>query len=220
MIRVNTIYQTIQGEGVKTGVPMVLLRLQGCGVGCPWCDTKETWSLGEGSPVALEDLPQGKSEAYSVAYPADIVRYICNRWKTQWVLITGGEPAEQDLTPLVEALHGAGRKVAIETSGTARGHMASGADWVCVSPKLFMPGGRVVLPDVVEAADEIKYVIGTERDIARFDDLLRGLFLRKGTVICLQPVSRSEKATALCVATVLQRGWRLSIQTHYLIGVQ
>jgi 7-carboxy-7-deazaguanine synthase len=219
MMRVNTIYQTIQGEGVKTGVPMVLLRLQGCSVGCPWCDTKETWSVGTGVPVPLDALPSGKSEVYAVAYEADIVRHICARWVTKWVLVTGGEPAEQDLAPLVAALHGAGRMVAIETSGTARGHIGSAADWVCVSPKLFMPGGRPVLPEVVEAAHEIKYVVGTRKDIARLDDLLSGLNLRKDVSICLQPVSRSPAATALCVETVQERGWRLSIQTHYLIGV-
>ena len=133
-----------------------------------------------------------------------------------WALVTGGEPAEQELAGLVSALHAEGFRVAIETSGTATGHVGAGFDWVCVSPKFGMHGGRPVITGAVWAADEVKMVIGKKADIDRLDLFLAATSFKAGArvQVCLQPVSASQEATALCVATVLDRGWRLSLQTH------
>jgi 7-carboxy-7-deazaguanine synthase len=218
---VNDLYPCLQGEGVQTGVPMYLLRLHGCPVGCPWCDTKETWHTEERNQVATLAEALGANPKFAVVEAEEVVAAIqALPAGPEWVLLTGGEPADQQLGPLIEALHDAGCKVALETSGTALGHCGAGCDWVCVSPKIGMPGGRKVRGDALVPAHEIKHVVGRAEDIQQLDKLLKehALFLREDVVICLQPVSQSEKATELCVQTAMARGWRVSLQAHKYIG--
>ena len=212
---VNDIYTCVQGEGVQTGVAMVLLRLHGCAVGCPWCDTKETWEFAKENEVSSIEDALGANPKYSPLSPTQIADYIAaNHAGPQWVLITGGEPAQFELRPLVVALHEKGLKTAIETSGTELGHLDANIDWVCVSPKLNMPGGKTVLPEALTIADEIKHVIGKQKDVAEFDQLLASVDLKENVQLCLQPVSVSPKATQICLDVVQERGWRLSVQMH------
>lgn len=218
---VNNIYTCVQGEGVQTGVAMVLLRLHGCAVGCPWCDTKETWEFGKQYEVATIDAALGATAEYVWCSAETITAYIKTHHPgPQWILLTGGEPAQFSLHPLVQQLQMAGYKVAIETSGTERGHLDAGLDWVCVSPKLEMPGGKVVLTDALASADELKHVVGRNRDIAQLDHLLTTFTPKPEMQICLQPISQSKKATQICIDTVQQRGWRLSVQMHKYLGVE
>jgi 7-carboxy-7-deazaguanine synthase len=223
VIAINDIYPTIQGEGALTGTPMVLVRLQGCSVGCPWCDTKETWQL-DSSQRAYTLEGTLKARSRWMFADADRIAAEARRQgpSIPWALVTGGEPAEQpELPSLTQSLSQHCFKVAIETSGTAP--LASSChmiDWLCVSPKLGMPGGKPVLRDVASLADEIKMVIGKATDLTTLDDFLRDLSLAPGCTISLQPVSTSAKATKLCVETCLARGWRLSLQTHKFIHVR
>lgn len=217
---INNIYTCVQGEGAQTGVAMVLLRLHGCAVGCPWCDTKETWVFGwENERNAIEDV-LGANGLYAWAESESIAEYIeSNHPGPKWVLITGGEPSQYQLGALVEALKQKGYKTALETSGTEVGHMTAPIDWVCISPKIDMPGGKEFQPKVLIQAHEIKQVIGRQRDIDRLDQLLAEHEVNPEIVISLQPVSLSDKATQLCIETVQARGWRLSLQTHKLVGL-
>ena len=80
-----------------------------------------------------------------------------------------------------------------------------------------MRGGKQIIPEVLEAADEIKMVIGKPEHIEQLEGLLGWT---DGAEICLQPISQSEKATQLCIDEVIKRGWRLSIQIHKYIGVK
>jgi len=217
---VNDIYPTIQGEGCQTGMAMVILRLHFCSVACPFCDTKETWHADPKNRVETIDLAQQNKPSFTEVHQSEIVHYITENFpRIGWILLTGGEPAEQNLLPLVGALKDAGYKIALETSGTAQGHIGAPIDWVCVSPKINMPGGKQIIGDVIEQADEIKMVIGRRRDIDLLNDLIQNHHLKNGVQICLQPVSQSGKATRLCLEMVMERGWRLSIQTHKLIDV-
>jgi 7-carboxy-7-deazaguanine synthase len=204
--RVAAVYPTVQGEGALTGTPVVLLRLQGCAVGCPWCDTKETWGHAGGSALTAAEVVARVDALASGG--------------SEWVLLTGGEPAEQDLRTLVIALRAAGLRVMLETSGTADGCLGLAFDWLCVSPKPDMPGGRPLIPAVLAEADEIKMVIGKPADVEQLDRVLALLphHLRL-KVTSLQPLSGSRKATELCVETAKARGWRLSVQTHKVIGL-
>ena len=220
MYRVNNIYTCIQGEGVLTGVPMTLLRLHGCGVGCPWCDTKETWNVSAAHKVDGIDATLGANENWCEASASELAAFIAhNHAGPQWVLVTGGEPADQDLEGLVNALHDAHLKVALETSGTANGHLWANFDWVCVSPKINMPGGKQILPAAIESADEIKMVVGKRADIDTLEGLLERCRTKPNVTICLQPVSQSPKATELCIETVQQKGWRLSAQLHKYLAL-
>jgi 7-carboxy-7-deazaguanine synthase len=253
--RVNDLYATIQGEGRMVGTPMILLRLHGCSVGCTFCDTKETWATGGVALLwrrATLEEARGSNDLW-VELDGDAVAAAVRAERdakapgVEWVLLTGGEPAEQPIRPLVRALHRAGLKVALETSGTARGHLegrsrrdhepahgtldreSDGAlaesggdscDFVCCSPKIANPGGRPILTDVVRGADEIKMVIGKASDVERFEEFIREHGLTDRSKLSLQPMSASRKATELCMAAALRLGCRVSIQTHKLIGVR
>jgi 7-carboxy-7-deazaguanine synthase len=220
---VNNFYPTIQGEGCQTGQAMILLRLQGCDVGCPWCDTKETWAAPtqRGCSRDVANFETVKADnAYYLCPPPCLAIYFRQEFpEMKWVLVTGGEPAMQDLKVLVRDLHIEGFKAAVETSGTAAGHIFAEFDWVCVSPKIGMPGGRSIIPAAVAIADEIKFPIGREADIAQLDQFLATYPLKDGVEVCLQPLSQSPKATELCIKTVLERGWRLSAQVHKYLNL-
>ncbi len=218
-----------------TGVPMALLRLHGCPVGCPFCDTKETWLVRDEDERTTLAAALGANSLFAVMSATQISEYIAITYGRhnpqehnhatrqsgpQWVLITGGEPGLQPLAELVDTLHAAGYQVAVETSGTADGVLVAGLDWVCVSPKMGMPGGRLVLPQVVAIADEIKMVIGKESDFEKLEQLLATSQLKPGVVISLQPISQSPSATRLCMDKALQTGWRLSVQVHKYLNIK
>lgn len=218
---VNNIYTCVQGEGVQTGVAMVLLRLHGCAVGCPWCDTKETWEFDKQYEVATLSEALGATPKYVWLAAEAICDYIIREHLgPKWILLTGGEPAQFDVQPLIDQFHQAGYQVAIETSGTELGHLNAGIDWICVSPKLNMPGGKIVHTAALASADELKHVVGRQRDITQLDELLTTFRPKPNLQICLQPISQSTKATQICIDTVQQRGWRLSVQIHKYIGVE
>jgi 7-carboxy-7-deazaguanine synthase len=227
----NDLYRCIQGEGAMTGTPMMLIRLQGCGVGCPWCDTKETWSLDPSLetklPRVIEDVPfemspilgtNARWASFGASDIAKAARLFRGDAGIEWALITGGEPADQDLAPLVDALHESGFQVAVETSGTAAGYQGADIDWLTVSPKFDMPGGKQILGQAIMDADEIKMVVGVQGDI---DTLLRMIDLYPlgcDAVVSVQPVSESVKARNLCVQASFRHGWRVSVQTHKIMG--
>lgn len=218
---VNNIYTCVQGEGVQTGVAMVLVRLHGCAVGCLWCDTKETWEFETANERSTLSDVMGQDGRFAWADSKTITAYIQEQHPgPRWILLTGGEPADYPLETLVNTLQKQGYQVAIETSGTAVGHVNSGADWICVSPKIGMPGGKPLLSEALIVADEIKHVVGKTADIDKLDHILNSLHLKKHVVICLQPISQGKKATQLCLDIVQERGWRLSIQLHKYIGIE
>ncbi len=201
IVKVNTIYPTIQGEGRLAGVPMVLIRLQGCSVGCTFCDTKETWD-----PVTWDDMsPEDLAATILKDYP-----------RFEWIMLTGGEPLEQEIAPLVRALQGKGFRVCLETSGTVLGDLDRiTVDWVSVSPKFHKELDHRVLG----LADEIKTVIGRQQDIDDMKDLIGELGVdTTGVIISLQPMSQGKKAIRICVEAVLANPeWRLSLQMHKYI---
>ena len=127
-----------------------------------FCDTKETWAFREADRRETLAEALGQNGHWASVPLEDIVAAVKQEaiGGTSWVLITGGEPATQQLRPLVAALHGAGFAVALETSGTREGHLQpkgepeddGGADHVTVSPKLGNPGRQPILRRVVAAA--------------------------------------------------------------------
>src|SRR6266852_4074929 len=102
-LRVSEVFSSIQGEGPSVGTPSVFVRLQGCSVGCAWCDTKYSWDAARGEERALERLLQQIKGA-----------------GPQNVVVTGGGPLEHPaLGPLVQGLHGLPRRIGVETAGIA-----------------------------------------------------------------------------------------------------
>lgn len=216
--RISEVYPTIQGEGFYAGRPLVILRLQGCNVGCPWCDTKHSW-------------PE-QGELHDAQAIVKMVADVAKGLRT--VLVTGGEPAEQDLLGLAMALKHAGYTLHLETSGTAAGHLSALQlwQWITVSPKVGMPGGRAILHDVVWSANELKFVIGKqehidealaflERYVCTPRRALAGMrqSVKDMPVVSLQPLSANEKATSLCVSAAMKHGFRLSLQQHKILNL-
>lgn len=218
MLRVNEIFPTIQGEALWTGTPATFVRLQGCPVGCSWCDTKHTWNNGmPGQQVSPEELLQKMDPVPTWAQmdPTTLVKAISS-YAIRHTVITGGEPCIQPLQELTTALQELGT-VQIETSGTHPIDVAPDA-WVTLSPKIGMGGGFSVLPEALARANEIKMPVETFGDIENLSTLLD--HVAPNTLIWLQPVSQGEDATRLCIDTCLLKGWRLSLQTHKYAGVR
>lgn len=220
---VNDIYRTFQGEGAFIGRPMILIRLQGCEVGCRFCDTKETWALAP--RMRKETIHEARKEpawwvGLKAASIAEHAKETSRNSGIAWALITGGEPAAYPLRPLVDALRDAGFQSAIETSGTARGHIDAGADWVTVSPKFHQPGGLPVLDDALAVADEIKLVPRNAGDIHDLDRALARIPRDWRPEISLQPIWDDPTSLALCRSHCESRGWRFSLQAHKYLGIK
>lgn len=132
--RVNEIFYSLQGEGRWTGTPAVFVRLAGCNLRCPFCDT----DFSAAAEMSLSDILRE-------------VRGLSPSCRT--AVVTGGEPALQIDEAFVEAFHAEGYRIHLETNGTRP--LPPGIDWVTLSPKdAWQPGARVVL----ERADELKLV--------------------------------------------------------------
>lgn len=219
-LAVNEIFETIQGEAWHAGKPSLFIRLQGCDVGCPWCDTKHTWVLDpkkevEAQVMMLKD--NEPSDEFANLEVEQLVVYAAGS-KCGHVVLTGGEPCTFNLYPLCERLLYLGKSVQIETSGTEP-VIVPDRVWVTLSPKIEMPGGKMVRQQAINRANEIKMPVGKMDDINK----LRSVLARRSeppAAVWLQPLSMSEKATALCVDQATQNGWRVSIQTHKVMGVR
>ena len=219
--KVNEIFQTIQGEGVHTGCAAIFIRLQGCDVGCAWCDTKHTWSANESDKVPLNLVTdQSNTSAQWADVTAEhILSEIKNlKYTAKLVIITGGEPCIFDLRPLTRLLHAHDFQTQIETSGTYP-ILVDDKSWVTVSPKVNMRAKKEVLLSALERANEIKHPVGTQKDIDQLDALLARLDDVHNKAICLQPISQKANATALCMRTCIARNWRLSVQLHKYLDI-
>ncbi|AXV34776.1 MULTISPECIES: 7-carboxy-7-deazaguanine synthase QueE [Aeromonas] len=218
---INEIFQTIQGEGVFTGLPAIFVRLQGCPVGCPWCDTRHTWVVDPAREVGVQEVLDcsNESDGWSKMSTEQILASFQQLgYQARHVVITGGEPCLYDLQDLSAALIEAGYQVQIETSGTSE-IQTHEQTWVTVSPKINMKGGLPVLVSALERANEIKHPVATERHVEELDALLATASLRENVVIALQPISQKPRATQLAMATCIARNWRLSIQTHKYLDI-
>jgi 7-carboxy-7-deazaguanine synthase len=220
-LNINEMFETIQGEGSHTGIPSIFVRLQGCPVGCPWCDTKHTWEIKENLIVAPRQIidQAEESETYFVADDGSLLSLFKQEgYVATHVVITGGEPCLYDLRGLTTMLHDNGFTTQIETSGTFE-VLCDDRTYVTVSPKINMRGGFEVLTSALERANEIKHPIAMQKHIDELDALLANVSL-EGKQVCLQPISQQARATQLAVETCIARNWRLSLQTHKYIGIE
>ncbi len=207
---VRETYFTLQGEGAQTGRPAVFLRFAGCNLWsgreqhradavCRFCDTEFVGTDGPGG---------GKFESATA-----LARAVSSLWppgcKGRYVVCTGGEPLLQLDAALIDALHSEGFEVAVETNGTIEA--PEGIDWLCVSPKANAPLRQL-------RGSELKLVFPQSEPEAqpeRFTDLDFEHFY-------LQPCDDADKAanTAAAIEYCLAHPpWKLSLQTHKLIGI-
>ncbi len=217
---VNEVFETIQGEGYFTGVPAIFVRLQGCPVGCSWCDTKHTWELVEANKVQPEQVIQvdGTIGRWAEHSASSLIRSFEEKgFSAKHVVITGGEPCMYDLVALTKELHSEGYQTQIETSGTFE-VKADDRTWVTVSPKVNMKGGMSILSSALVRANEIKHPVATETHIDDLLELIAEIDTSDKT-ICLQPISQKPRATELAMQECIKRNWRLSVQTHKYLNI-
>jgi 7-carboxy-7-deazaguanine synthase len=219
--KINELFETIQGEGSFTGQPSIFIRLQGCPVACSWCDTKHTWAINLEDQIPTNNMlnKTQESDHWSELNIDDILQVIAQQgYQAKHIVITGGEPAMFDLTPLCIALEQQGYSCQIETSGTFE-IQTSEKCWVTVSPKINMKGGYKILPSAMHRANEIKHPIATEQHI---DDLKALLNEHQiiNTQVYLQPISQKKRATELAIRTCIENNWRLSVQVHKYLGIE
>ena len=219
--KINEFFETIQGEGQYTGTASIFIRLQGCPVGCSWCDTKHTWEVENDLQIPIQQVFAKTEETpqWSGLSANEIVEHIKQQgYRSKHVVITGGEPAMYDLTEMCDALHANGFSTQIETSGTFEIKVPA-KTWVTVSPKINMAGGYKVLASSMARANEIKHPIARQSHVEELEELLNTAPVSEGTLIYLQPISQKISATKLAIETCMEKNWRLSIQVHKYIGI-
>lgn len=219
--KINELFETIQGEGSFTGQPSIFIRLQGCPVGCSWCDTKHTWEIELSDEVSQNTmLAKAQETSQWAAMTVDqILALVKNKgFQAKHIVITGGEPCMVDLIPLCDAFELQEYSTQVETSGTFD-ISVSDKCWVTVSPKINMRGGYVILNSAMMRANEIKHPIATEHHVSELKELLAEHNI-KSTPIYLQPISQKPRATELAIATCIANNWRLSVQVHKYLGIE
>ena len=189
-------FHSVQGEGYWTGVNAFFIRLGGCDVHCPWCDTKHSWN---------RDRHPQKSTLELVSVAKAVNPAI--------VIVTGGEPLMHDLFPLTTAFKNAGMQVHLETSGA---HPFSGNfDWVTFSPKQF----KAPHNSIYSQTSELKVVITNEYDLKWAEQ--QAALVPKATLYYLQPEWNTPSSKDLIFNYILQNPqWRISLQTHKLLHIQ
>ncbi len=208
---VKEIYYTLQGEGVQTGRPAVFLRFAGCNLWtghekdrgsavCRFCDTEFVGTDGPGG--GKFDSAQALAGAVAAAWPGNGAAHA-----RRFVVCTGGEPLLQLDRAAVDALHDEGFEVAVETNGTQPA--PAGIDWICVSPKA---GAPIVLRE----GHELKLVYPQAGISPHEFEFLPFRYFS------IQPMDGTdrERNTRLAVAFCRENPrWRLSLQTHKLLGI-
>lgn len=220
MYKVNEIFETIQGEASFTGTPSIFVRLQGCPVGCSWCDTKHTWDVLPEMQIPIVQVfdKTAETEQWAALTAEQLLATVQQKgYQAKHLVITGGEPCMYDLRPLCDVFHAHGYSTQIETSGTFE-VLAPEQTWVTVSPKVNMKGGYDVLPSALTRANEIKHPVAMSKHVDELKTLLATLAVPP-KLVYLQPISQKAKATKLAIDACKANQWRLSVQVHKYLGI-
>ena len=191
--RVNEIFYSLQGEGYNTGRAAVFVRFAGCNLKCPFCDTAFT----RYEELTAEEI---LAQIANVQHPT-----LNSKHPSPLIVITGGEPTLQVDEPFIDLLHETGYEVAMESNGT---HMPPrNLDWLTISPKQDV---------VVKECNELKCIFDMQGEVSDF-----GI---KADYYYLQPCDTGETARnhliiGQCIDYIKRNPrWRLSLQTHKLVG--
>jgi 7-carboxy-7-deazaguanine synthase len=208
-LRVSEVFVSVQGEGVTAGIPSAFVRLQGCSVGCTWCDTKYSWAPGDGQETTLDALLADVADA-----------------GMENVVVTGGEPLEHPaFTTVVNGLKAAGHRVEVETAGTLVPPDIAVDQWN-VSLKLEHSG---VARDVRLRSEAIiafrdldawfKFVVAAERDIDEVIAIQTAYGLASKHVLLMPLGMRRDEQLArmpVVMEWCRRHGFRFSPRLHIL----
>ena len=189
-------FYTIQGEGFYSGRAAYFIRIEGCDVGCVWCDVKESWEINDADKTSINQ----------------IVQYVIDS-KTDFCVITGGEPCMHDLSELTSKLSENNIEIALETSGCYP--LNGKVDWYCFSPKKF----KAPEEEAYLKANELKIIISHVSDFEWAES-----HSKKVSSTCelyLQPEwSKQERFLPLIIEYIKNHPkWKISLQTHKFMNI-
>lgn len=199
--RVNEIFLSLQGEGRNAGEAAVFVRLSGCNLKCPFCDTDFSKNQKMTAPEVVDT----------------IYRECGDNPLPRWCVITGGEPTLQLDGELIDAIHDMGMSIAIETNGTHE--VPQGVDFITVSPKTpFVEGAELK----VDRCDEVKVIMNetiSVEEIRAFEQLPADYYY-------IQPcdtgfIKTNERLMQRSVDFIKYHpNWRLSLQQQKILKVR
>lgn len=191
--RVNEIFRSLQGEGHWTGRTAIFVRLSGCNLRCPFCDTD--------------------FHAYREMSAEDILDAVREWSDCRFIVLTGGEPSLQVDQALTDLLHREGYYLAMETNGTQPLH--GDIDWVTCSPKSsFLPHAELAL----KQCNELKVVFDGVHPVPYYNIAAQERFLQPCDT---GDENQNREILHRCVDYIFTHPeWRLSLQTHKLIGLR
>ena len=204
-------FHSLQGEGKHVGRSAYFIRLAMCKVGCPWCDTKESWIKDNHPKIKLKQLSINAAKAQSKG--------------AAFVVITGGEPLHHNLNALCSSIremtinndNQQSIPIHLETSGVEP--LSGNPDWITLSPKPHAPPQSTFL----EICHEIKVIIHSKEDLLFAEEMAQKVLeiSSKKVLLYLQPGWGNDEGNFLASEYVKSHPqWRLSIQTHKLLGIR
>tara|TARA_Y100000589_G_scaffold328632_1_gene373174 strand:+ start:8210 stop:8854 length:645 start_codon:yes stop_codon:yes gene_type:complete len=204
-------FHSLQGEGFHSGKSAFFIRLAGCEVGCPWCDTKHSWDSNKYPLLSIESL---LSEVEAVRLKG-----------ASFIVLTGGEPLQHNLNDFCNIIRNSKFskeltpiKIHIETSGV--NNFSGLYDWITLSPKRHNPPRDYFL----EKCNEIKIVINDKNDI-QFAQKIREKItksqIKKDKKFFVQPAWNSDRGFRLAIEFAKTNPeWTLSLQTHKYLSIK
>ena len=196
-------FHSLQGEGAHTGRSAFFIRLASCKVGCPWCDTKASWSAEQYPQKSILHLAKETSIAQNEG--------------AEFLVITGGEPLHHNLDSLCYAIRSKQSiPIHLETSGVDT--LSGNPDWITVSPKPHAPPRK----EILKICHEIKIIIHKKDDLIFAEEIANivNFTTQKKPLLFLQAGWHNEEGQNLAYEHVKRnKKWRLSMQTHKWLNI-
>ena len=197
-------FHSLQGEGAHTGRSAYFIRLASCKVGCPWCDTKMSWSEKKYPKKSIVTLSENTSKAKSKG--------------AAFVVITGGEPLHHNLDPLCSEIRAQQSiPIHLETSGVDQ--LSGNPDWITLSPKKHAPPKS----EILKACQELKVVIHEKDDLVFAEEMVSQIKSsnRQLPILFLQAGWDNPYSQNLTFEYIKYNSqWRLSMQTHKWLQIR
>ena len=208
-------FHSLQGEGYHCGKSAFFIRLAGCKVGCPWCDTKHSWDSKRYPLLSIDTLLSEIKEVRSQG--------------ASFIVLTGGEPLQHNLDELCTIIKNQtyikgsnSIRIHIETSGV--NNFTGCYDWITLSPKRHNPPQDYFL----EKCNEVKIIINDQNDIEFAKDIKNKIFNISNKIqntieknFFVQPAWDSNKGYKLAIEFAKRNPeWTLSLQTHKYLNIQ
>tara|TARA_R110002096_G_scaffold178845_4_gene355821 strand:- start:581 stop:1186 length:606 start_codon:yes stop_codon:yes gene_type:complete len=201
MLKINSIFYTIQGEGSHVGTPAIFIRLSDCNLACSFCDTEFL----SGDLMDEQEILE------------EIFNYDC-----KFIVLTGGEPSMQDISTLCELLKKEDYYITMETNGMFE-LTTDKIDWICLSPKSSFKHIKL------KECHDLKFVIKKGDNLPRIPTgfIVRQVFISpenetSGEAIGLKACNElNAENLNYCIDLIKENPiWRLNLQTHKIIGVE